>query len=349
MQWRALESRRAQCRVPVFRRASVSSVGSRLAVASAAVVSLVLCGTAAGQTARISQHIFDARGNPSLVADGDEIVQWRACRPGEACERLETRQRTESFLEPGPVPAGTVFEVDVRSTQGRVATARSRAWRGRVTATGAPGLAGALRVGRIIRPVATRWAGGWGDDLSSLRLEACRRRDARRCETLSSDAYEELSCAGGAAVLGRRYRGWWVRALDVRYARETAFADIGYGDARSIPLARPRRTVARTPLVGPVRRAKTPFSQCGRPRVTIFKGPLRRSGRLSVALIRCRGSCDAVIEIRDARRTIRRRFDPATSPTFGSLRVRRPLRGSTATIRVLVNGRHRAKRVVRLR
>lgn len=323
-------------------------IGSCRALTSAVVVSLVLCGTAAGHTARIGQHLFDARGNPSLVVESGEVVQWRVCRPGEDCERLGTTRGTQGFIEPGPVPAGTVFEVDVRSTQGKVTTARSRAWRGRVTATGTPRLAGTLRVGRTVRPVGTQWTGGWGNDLSSLGLQACPRRNARRCETLSSDAYDELSCARGAAVLGRRYRGWWVRAVDVRSAREAAFVDIGYGDARSIPLARPGRTVARTSLVGPVRRAKTRFSQCGRPRVSIFKGPLRRSGRLRVASIRCRASCDAVIEIRDARRIIRRRFDPATSP-FGSVRVRRPLRGSTATIRVLVNGRHRTKRVVGLR
>jgi hypothetical protein len=243
----------------------------RRALAGAACLAACLGGVAAAQRAEVTQEIFDARGHPQLVAnpvpDGGrgEVVAWRECRPGRACEEIPLERRDDRDIAPGATPADTRWEVDVESDTGERTTDVSLPWQGRVTAAGRPRVVGRLRVGRLVRPRATDWSGGWGaGDYSLLRLEACRTRAGRRCETLSAEGMGVPGCRDAAVVLGRRHRGWWIRAVDLRYAADTAFAAIGYGRARDVPLARPSRTVVRSKLAGPVRPRSGPRHRCPR-------------------------------------------------------------------------------------
>jgi len=231
-------------------------------------MALGYCGPAYAQRAEITQEIFAADGWPVLVAnptpDGGKgrIAAWRECPPGATCDEVPVDGPDQRQIEPGEVLPGTLFEVDAVSDQGEVTTARSQAWGGRVTAVRPARLTGKLRVGRRIRPLAAGWTGGWPGDYSLLRLEACRRPNGRRCETLSAEEFTTSECAGGRAVLGPRYRGWWVRALDQRVARDTLFPGIAYARARFIPRLRPSRTVVRTKLKGPIRPARGTFQKC---------------------------------------------------------------------------------------
>ncbi len=330
-------------------RSSWRIVGLLLAGCAA----LVFCGPATAQRAEISQQIFTRNGLPYLlgnpVPDGSkgEVVAWRECRPGLPCRPVPPGKE-EFLIEPGDVPAGTSFEMDVRSDAGVLTTARSTPWRGRVAATVSPGVAGALRVGRIVLPRAATWTGGWPGDYDRFNLEACRTAAGGSCETLAAQGEDPLVCPGGGAVLGHRYLGWWVRAMDGRLARDTAFAGVGHNRPRDIPLPPPSATVVRSELVGPVRASRGGFAECGKPRVQIFKNRIGEARRPTFAAVGCASTCDVVLVVRDARRTIRRRVDVETNGLVG-LRLRRRLSGASARVRVIVNGHQRARRVVLLK
>ncbi len=324
-------------------------------VLRAAVVLLVVAPAASAQRAEITQEVFDREGLPVLVAnpvpDGakGEVVAWRSCPPAEACVPLPLPKPSPRGLEPGDVAAGTAFEVDVRARDGELTTDRSLPWRGRVTATSPPAVGGALRVGRIARVVPAAWSGGWRGDGSLLRLEACRTAAGTRCETLSAQGEDPPVCPGAAVVLGRRYAGWWVRAVDQRVARDTAFAGVGYARPRDIPIARVSPTTVRSPLAGPVRAARArPVRGVrgarGRPARDVRSG--RRSPR--GGFVRCVSACRVQIVVRDARRTFRRRDERDGATSLG-VRVGGPLAGDAVTVRVVVNGRHRARASVPVR
>jgi hypothetical protein len=108
-----------------------------------------------------------------------------------------------------------------------------------------PAVTGELRVGRLVRPVPASWSGGWPADRDLSRLEACAGATGRRCETLSAQGEDPRACPGGAAVLRRRYAGWWMRAVDRRVAADAAFVGVGHDLPRDIPIARPSRATGR--------------------------------------------------------------------------------------------------------
>jgi len=232
---------------------------------------LFVAPSAVAQRAAMTQQVFDEHGLPVLVAnpvpDGGRgrVVAWRMCPPGAACQPVAVDGADDRSIEPGDVPAGTSFEVDVVAESGEKTTARSTPWLGRVSATSVPTVTGALRVGRLVRPVRASWSGGWEADRDLLRIEACASATGRRCETLSAQGEDPPTCPGGAAVLGRRYTGWWVRAVDRRIAADAAFAGVGYDLPRDIPLARPSQTTVRSELVGPVLPARHGFVECAKP------------------------------------------------------------------------------------
>ena len=185
----------------------------RRALLIAVAAALVLPGAARAQQAEITQRLFDLDGNPQLMAnpspDGTKgTVSWAICRPGAAaCDPAGS----ERFLEPGPQPAGTVFEASV-DYQGSLTTDRSEAWGGRVVATARPRLAGRARVGRRVRVRKASWTGGWGDESDLLVVQVCRTRTARHCAILA------------ARAIPRRYRGWYAFAVDRRLPAQQAFA-----------------------------------------------------------------------------------------------------------------------------
>jgi hypothetical protein len=316
--------------------------------------SLLIAPPAAAQRAEITQHVFDDDGLPRLVANPvpngarGEVVAWRMCPPAAACQPLPTDGRDHRSFEPGDVAAGTSFEVDVVADDGVTTTDRSTPWLGRVTAATPPAVAGTLRVGGLARPVPAGWTGGWTGDYDRLRLEACATATGRRCETLSAQGEDPPVCPGGAAVLGRRYAGWWVRSVDQRVSADSIFAGVGYALPRDIPLARLSRTTVRSELVGPVRRVRGAFAECATPRITIPRRVERAPGRRVFARVQCTSACDVLLVVRDARRTIRRRGEPGRSGGVG-LPASTRLVGARVDVRVVVNGRHRADRSVRLR
>lgn len=327
---------------------------ARLALCLAAAI----CGLAScparvlAQTAEVTQEIFNRQGLPLLIAnptpDGGKgkIVAWRKCPPRAGCEPVPVEGDDDRSIEPGDVPVGTIFEADALSS-GALTTARSLAWRGRVTANAPPSLAGTLRVGRLLRPEGGTWTGGWDADYSRLGLEACREPDGRRCETLSAEGEDPPGCTDGRAVLGRRYEGWWVRAVESRFARDTAFGGVGHLRIRDVPPPKPGRTVARTPLLGPVRPNAGNFRECARPSASILARPRILDGRLTFARVLCVSSCDVVLIVRDARRRVRLRTEPSPFGFVGLPRRTR-LAGRRAVVRVIVNGRLEARRTAQL-
>lgn len=204
----------------------------RRVVLIAVVAAAALPGVARAQQAAITQRVFDLDGNPQLVAnpspDGAKgSVSWAICRPGApSCEAAGS----DRLLEPGPQPAGTVFEASV-DYQGSVTTDRSPAWGGRVTATARPVLAGRAVVGRRVRARPARWTGGWGDESDLLLVQACRTRTPRHCVIL------------GRRGIARRYRGWYVFAVDRRLPAQAAFATAqpGLRPAGTVAFSAPRR------------------------------------------------------------------------------------------------------------
>ncbi len=198
----------------------------------AVVAAVVLPGVARAQQAAITQRVFDLDGNPQLVAnpspDGSKgSVSWAICRPAAlSCDPAGS----ERVLEPGPQPAGTVFEASV-DYAGQRTTDRSPAWGGRVTATTRPVLAGRARVGRRVHARKAGWTGGWGDESDLLVVQACRTRTAKHCVILAP------------RPIPRRYRGWFVFAVDRRLPAQQAFsaAQPGLRPARTVVFSAPRR------------------------------------------------------------------------------------------------------------
>src|SRR4051812_32934613 len=313
---------------------------------------LCVATPAAAQKAEITQHVFDNEGLPQLIAnpvpDGGKgkIVAWRICAPGAACRSVAVDD--DRSLEPGDVAAQTVFEADAVANDGTVTTAHSKPWLGRVTASVPPAVAGTPAVGQLIRPVPASWAGGWQGDSDLLKLEVCKDATGGRCETLSAQGEDPPVCPGAAAVLGRRYAGWWVRAVDHRISAQSAFAGVGYSAARFVPIAKLSRVTVRSELVGPIQGSNGAFGECVKPRIRILRR-VRRAPRATVfATVACTTTCDVQLRVRDTRRTIKRRVE-LTGDGELTLPSRTRLAGRTVHVRVIINGRHRAQRRVRLR
>ena len=313
---------------------------------------LCVAAPAAAQKAEISQHVFDNEGLPQLVAnpvpDGGKgrIVAWRTCAPDVACQSVSVDD--DRSLEPGDVPAQTVFEADAVADEGTVTTARSKPWLGRVTASAPPAVAGTPAVGRLVRPVPASWVGGWQGDGDLLKLEACKDVAGERCETLSAQGEDPPVCPGAAAVLGRRYAGWWVRAVDHRISAQSAFAGVGYSAARFIPIAKPSRISVPSELVGPVKTGGGAFEECVRPRIQILRRVRHAPRSIVFATVACTTTCDVQLRLRETRRTIKRRFE-LTGDGEVTLPSRTRLAGRTVAVRVVVNGRRSAQRRVHLR
>ena len=169
-----------------------------------------------------------------------------------------------------------------------------------------------------------------------------------RCETLSAQGEDPPVCPGAAAVLGRRYAGWWVRAVDHRISAQSAFAGVGYSAPRFIPIAKPSRVTVRSEFVGPVKTDNGAFDECVRPRIQILRRVHQVPRSIVFATVACTTTCEVQLRLRDARRAIKRRFELAGNGVV-SLPSRTRLAGRTVAVRVVVNGRHSAQRRVHLR
>lgn len=178
-------------------------------------------------------------------------------------------------LHVGDVPAGTVFEATA-TYAGESASARSAPYLGRVSATAPPGLPGRLRVGALVRPMAARWMGGWGNERSYLQTQACRDRMGHGCVVIADQFYWN-HCPGVGAVLDPRCVGWYVRAIDRRFGRDVAFPTFAVGKPEALRPSQPS-PASGVATFGPIRPAAgPPESRCGRvgpwsrPRVRLLR------------------------------------------------------------------------------
>lgn len=324
----------------------------RCAIVAAVVLVSAIAGTATAQQAQITQLLFTTSGDPELVAsptpDGEagEVVAWRKCPPGAACEDVPMERPDDRQIAPGDVPAGTTFEVDVRSSgTGQTTTDRSPPWGGQVTPTRAPAAEGTIRVGGIVHPIAAEWTGGWGDDRSVVGLEVCRRSTGSGCETLSSTRGGVPTCPRTAAVIGHRYRGWWVRAVDWRVPADMEFPDVGYSRAREIPVPPSDRTAARSAFVGRVARRGAGFAECRRPRISIYRAARRRGGRLEFGTVRCVSACEVVLTVRHGRRLTRRTQEPHPDRNTVAIPARTRIGVDRGRVTIVVNSRHARQRL----
>ena len=95
-------------------------------------------------------------------------------------------------------------------------------------ATEAPRAAGALRAGALVRPLAARWAGGWGNESDRLQVQVCRT-EAVGCSVLYDSVNDQRSGRSGATI-PKRFRNWFLRIADQRIGRDELF-----GGPRQVP------------------------------------------------------------------------------------------------------------------
>ena len=243
------------------------------------------------------QAVFDRAGNPDLVANfspdgGLSAPAWSICRPPAVKRCVATNRKIE--LRPGPTPVGTVFQASA-AYQGREYTARSARWLGVVRATSPPRLRGRARYGATVTARGASWSGGWGSEFDYLRVEACRTRDAnpRHCVTLSAPG-EGFGFDNRPPTIGAWYTGLYLFAIDERFARDTAFAEPGYGSPAAVPPVQIGPTVARSAAVGPVIGPAPP-------RISFLRDAQLNSGRIFVARATCSTRCHVFLEVFDNR------------------------------------------------
>jgi hypothetical protein len=248
---------------------------------------LVCAGNASAQTADINQQIFDRAGNPRLVASPSPdsnlgTVSWSICLPGQAsCAVAAPQLVSGRSLEPGQQPAGTTFEAAV-DYAGQRTVARSSSWLGTVTLRTAPHLVGRAVIGRTVRVQPGTWSGGWGTERNGLRIQACPTRATTDCRTLSASP-ERPDPPDAAIRIPSRYAGWYLFAVNRRFARDDVFA---LADFPPSPL-RPAPTVAFSAPSGPVGpyatlRQRARLRQ-GHPKLGTLRCPVRCNVRLTVA------------------------------------------------------------------
>ena len=163
------------------------------------------------------QAVFDRFGDPLLVAnftpDGSRASPvWLLC-PAATPDSCHSVQAHHGELAPGAEPAGTRFVATAVYRGARYS--RAATWHGRVHALRPPRLAGARRMGGLVRPAAGRWAGGWGDESDQLGVEACRLATGQECRMLGGG---ELGCPDRSSLtrLGGWFTSWYLFAVDAR-------------------------------------------------------------------------------------------------------------------------------------
>jgi hypothetical protein len=177
----------------------------------------------------------------NLVPNGTGRYSWRRCSPAGVCVRIVGSDGCR-VIGAGHSPPGTTF-IATGTFGGASVSARSRPYRGPVHATAPPRAVGALRVRALVRPLAARWAGGWGNESDQLQVQACRTRTGG-CVVLYDSVYD-YATGRSAAMLANRLKGRFVRVADRRIGRDELFG--GPRPARVPPL-RPGPTVSAATL-----------------------------------------------------------------------------------------------------
>jgi hypothetical protein len=204
----------------------------------------------------------DGRGmllaNP--VPDGSwGSVTWQACAATGSCVTAHPSESSDRLLEVGDAAAGTTF-VATASDGSQSVSATSVPYRGSVHTDSPPRASGQLRVGHFIKPMAGRWAGGWGSEGDVFQLQACQTRRDSSCKVIADPAVVD-GCPGTGARIRKRYLGWYVRVADTRVGHDAVFADRGYERAEDVkPLAASGATAVAT--IGRVKPGRGPHGRC---------------------------------------------------------------------------------------
>jgi hypothetical protein len=217
----------------------------------------VTCATASAQqttgpTPRLIRT-FDAQGDPQPVVydnahGGTGSVAWSMCpADGSPCFSAGSAQT----LTAGPTSPGTVIVANgVWDAQ---PIALRATWLGTVTAVAPPELHGRAVVGTQVSASGATWSGGWGDDLSAVRVQACRTRDARDCGSVTRGNVVTGEPLEATPTIPARYAGWYLFAVDVRRSREAVPVNRpGFLLTGPLPSVLPGKTIAFSAPVGPV-------------------------------------------------------------------------------------------------
>ena len=239
------------------------------------------------------QAVFDRFGDPLLVAnftpDGSLASPvWLLC-PAATPNSCHSVQAHHGELAPGAEPAGTRFVATAVYRGARYS--RAATWHGRVHALRPPSLAGARRMGGLVRPAAGRWAGGWGDESDQLGVEACRLATGQECRMLGGG---ELGCPDRSSLtrLGGWFTSWYLFAVDARIPRDSVCAGTGYSANADLPLWNAGPTVARSRAGGRVVGPR-------RPQVRILPEAIQRGGELLVVAVDCLTRCRIALTVAD--------------------------------------------------
>jgi hypothetical protein len=308
----------------------------------ALVLIAATCATASASTTRL----LDAHGDPRLVVydpdGGSGWVDWTTCPAGGApCFGARPWQVSngtwagETF-SPGPTSAGAVFRGD--GTWDAQPVAFRATWLGTVTAVAPPVFRGRAIVGTKVTATPGSWSGGWGDERDVVRVQACRTRDARDCESLTTGNVKTGEPTDATPTVTPRHTGWYLFAVDERRPREVVpyamTLELVLGPLRPL---QPGPTVAFSAPVGPV---------IG-PTAVLRRRALYRDGRPLLGRVRCPVvACTAQVAVRHGARQRTETLHVTGSTT---IEPRPGLRPGRWRVSVIVDGEVVAQRRVEIR
>ncbi|MFA4927954.1 MAG: hypothetical protein WC558_05520 [Patulibacter sp.] len=191
-----------------------------------------------------TQPRFDARLAPlGTTAE----VSWRICAPN--CGGPVATGRD---FQPVSLPIGATVQATA-VIDGQYVGAQSETWWGPPTPTAPPGIAGELRIGRVVAPAPGRWVGGWQDDGSYFTYRLCRTAAGDDCR-----AFHPASGSNDRVTVDPTWAGWYLGTVEHRYGWGSAFAAIAHsGPSWGVlpgpePLSFAVPPSVAGPLVGPI-------------------------------------------------------------------------------------------------
>lgn len=251
----------------------------------------------ASEPLEIGQSLLDDDGWPELLASGlsnyedpaQATFQWRICSPG--CGEVVSE---DAFLSPGPTAAGTRFQV-TGTLAGKATTTMSRPWLGRAENVAPPTITGSPVIGATIAAHAGTWRGGWGNDASYFGLRACRTLAAIDCRAMQNSAISTESKPTPLRI-PTAYGGWYVGAVETRFAAETVWAGVGSSFPGNMVSRNTMRrlgpTDAASPLIGPIPAATPEQLVAAKPTVVLRSRGTRRGRLIVLGTITCPEGCE---------------------------------------------------------
>jgi hypothetical protein len=300
-----------------------------------------------------------ADGNPLITTSqyaADQMELFR-CPAGEAdtagCSPVVWTDREH---RPGDTPPGITFKL--RFADGR--EEQSPPWQGRVQSTAPPTVDGRLFATGDAHPVAGAWTGGWGDDVSRLRLTACRTPAGTECLPLPQVASCPVPCEtvpertpvslGGQAAIPAALAGRYLIAVEEREPRDQRGWPVpvpalwGLSSPRDVEASSAVRS--RSAPVGPLAAPGSAVivePALRRSSVTLRTRALRAKGRLSLGRIECLHRCRVSVKVSGGGKRAR----TTTFVVQGTRAITTPVRRGRLTVRVHVDGELKANGRVR--